>query len=81
VPTVMVFGKRMPSIEKIENFGLESTIDCYCGKKIKIKYDETKPNKNNTTCKHCGYCHMDFIYTMRKHAELSTFDFLKGFFE
>lgn len=41
---------------------------CYCGKKIKIKYDEEK-NLKKTTCKNCGYNHMDSVYHYIKDAE------------
>lgn len=64
----------------IINFGLETTFKCYCGKKIKILYDETTGTRD-TICKYCKYDHMDFVYTVRKHKELSTRDFLNSFYK
>lgn len=65
---------------RIENFSVELETECYCGKHITIKYDESTGEKS-TICKHCGYNHNDFIYTLRKHEELSTATFLNQFFK
>ena len=77
----MVFRKGMPDrTEKIESFMIDTDFECYCGRKINIKYDEATGEKN-TTCKYCGYSHLDFVFSIRKHAEMNTADFLKQFFE
>ena len=56
-------------IEDIESkFALKMDITCYCGKKIKILYDEVKEIKA-TRCKHCSYNHTDIIFTFRKEAD------------
>jgi len=56
-------------IEDIESkFSVKIDITCYCGKKIKIIYDEVKEIKI-TRCKHCSYNHIDIVYTFRKEAD------------
>lgn len=57
-------------------FGFNVNITCYCGKKIKLKYDESESIKD-TKCKHCGYNHMDFAYVLRKNIE----NFAKSFID
>ena len=56
-------------IEDIESkFSLKIDITCYCGRRIKIVYDEVKEMKV-TRCKYCQYNHIDLIYTFRKEAD------------
>lgn len=54
--------------EEESKFGINGVLKCYCGKKIKVEYNEITGLKD-TVCKNCGYNHLDVIYSVRKQVE------------
>ncbi len=84
----MIFQSRIRGLRKemkvddgkLKTFAISMETECYCGKKIKIEYDEGA-NIKNTKCPYCSYSHLDIVYTWRKEAELHTTNFLKSFFK
>lgn len=65
--------------EEESQFGINGTVRCYCGKKIKIEYNEITGLKD-TRCKNCGYNHLDIIYAIRKQVEEAAKTTGKPFF-
>lgn len=55
-------------MEEEAKFGLKATVKCYCGKKVKIEYNELSGLKN-TRCPRCAYNHLDLVYAYRKDVE------------